>query len=167
MKRSFTLVELLIVIIIIWILLAIWVKFLSTQIQRNLYILEKEKLITFFKQTTSENFGKIFINWKSYDYIIISLENWKDQIIKYLSWKNNKIQYDKLIFKRWLISWLNINGNNINSWSLIYKSYNENIIFKTNSNIYNSWTLKFWFYFDKNYNQCLQIFLENSKITKC
>ncbi len=168
MKKIFTLLELLIVLLIIWILMLIWLNLLSNQLEKNIFQLQVEKTINFFKQTAIQNMSKSTAWNQVYNQLLIEIISGSDYINKYLYSSIDKKIFEKLIYKNAFISDININWIPVQSWNIIFQSYNHNSMFQTISNQYTSWNLIFYIYSkNKKFKKCLKLILDTSKIIQC
>ncbi len=140
MKRVFTLVELLIVVVIIWIIL--WaLSFLSW---RYILRLKMQTDIRNFENLYSSVYGQtLWYFSKNYSktwYIVI--QSGDNCVFYYIQSGVDSILKKKLCFWLSKIKSLKINNTQINSWELIFNSFNIWVKLKDNFwNLYTGWIL--------------------------
>lgn len=127
MKKTFTLIELLIVAVIICILLLIMI-FLGTNYIYEMEVRnDKEEIISFFNKAVSQSLSSSFYYGQKYDKIQITLKNNTDKL--YLSaldedWNKTDISYKDL--KYVMFTWINDTWKFLLTWNTFGCQYTDN-----------------------------------------
>lgn len=145
MKKVFTLIEILIVIIIIWII--IWALGLLSwgYIHRLKFRLDMEKFKTLYIKMYANTLGFFEYSWNYYKTWWIQIcKNSGDVLSFVLSWYN-KLIFKKVIFDNSKIKKILINGVDVSSGIILFRSNKISTWFKTNSFLYKTWWLQIVF----------------------
>lgn len=164
MKKFFTLIEMLIVVIIVWILAMISLRLWWNYISKIQFKSDKEELLLNYNKTLSQSLSSNNISWQKYNLIWIELVDTSDRFdLYYFSWtdiwkiKSNRLNYSN--FKNFKLNWVSIS-----TWYLFFESYKIWCKFQNNS-IVDSWSLYFEIYSQSlNYSYCFDLFLNNCKL---
>ena len=160
MKRVFTLMEILIVVIIIWIILiAFWYLSWNYFLKFKFYS-QLSKFEDFYYSKYSQSlwlFEKNSYTWMIY------FESWSNKIFFYVYSGLDLITGDILNLDNVKISKINCQWNSFLSGYLIINSYKLGVIFKTASNLYKSWDLKLCFKW-YSFSGCRDLVLDIGKL---
>lgn len=161
--KSFTLVELIIVIVVIWILLVSLLRMWWNYIFLMQYRIEKEDFLSTYYSIVSKWMSSIYDNnLVRCDNLHLQLNDNSNNIKVYsYSWGCN-LSYQKNL-NRAFFSGFMYNGTKYMSWNFQIESYKFGCTFKTDSNTFTTWDVHFelvsnkmWrrFCFDVNLNSC-------------
>lgn len=94
--KAFTLIEMIIVLIIMWILLMMGIWLSGSQVQKIQNKTVKESILSEWQSRYSRNLGSSSFAWEHYDTMNVEIESWSNQIKFSYSWEN--ITWSEIIF---------------------------------------------------------------------
>lgn len=166
LKKWFTLVEMIVVIIIMALLLSImlllWFNYIKRMQLRN----DKEQLISTYFWLVSQSMSSNYFYWNKFNQIGLSLNNWGSELnVLSLSGDSftKNIWFSKLSYSS--LSWFQLWWNHYDEWLIILESYEIWCWFKSWIDYFTWWDLRF----DLNSNNskdkyCFEISLNSCKI---
>lgn len=124
-KHAFTLLEMLIVLIIMWILLLFTIWLSGTQIQKIQNKLVKESIISELQTRYSRNLWSSSYAWVIYNYMDATITSWENNItFDYKQRKEGDPEINNLFTDKFIINKIFSDGNNKNeSIILRYRPY--------------------------------------------
>lgn len=117
MKKSFTLIELLIVIFIIMILMLLTLNLGWNYIKNIQFKNDKEDFLSTYNKVYSKTISSNYFGWKKYSEFGMSIYRWKNFIELEAFSGNNKILLWRKVFNMGVMSW------NFMTWNFYFKSY--------------------------------------------
>ena len=127
MRKGFTLIEIVIVIAIISILMTVTMKFGSGRINLLQYQTNKEEFVADYDQLHTQTLTSNYRNGIRFETMKIKLSNDADQIgYAFDDWdfQTNNLNAD------FMISWLQLDGNDIGEAQLLFTPYENTLIGK-------------------------------------
>ena len=94
--KAFTLIEMIIVLIIMWILLMMGIWLSGSQVQKIQNKTVKESILSEWQSRYSRNLGSSSFAWEHYDTMNVEITSWSNQIKFIYSWEN--ITWSEIIF---------------------------------------------------------------------
>ena len=94
--KAFTLIEMIIVLIVMWILLMMSIWMSGSQVQKIQNKTVKESILSEWQSRYSRNLGSSSFAWEHYGTMNVEIESWSNQIKFIYSWEN--ITWSEIIF---------------------------------------------------------------------
>lgn len=94
--KAFTLIEMIIVLIVMWILLMMSIWMSGSQVQKIQNKTVKESILSEWQSRYSRNLGSSSFAWEHYDTMNVEITSWSNQIKFIYSWDN--ITWSEIIF---------------------------------------------------------------------
>lgn len=166
-KHAFTLVEMLIVLIIMWILLLFTIWLSGTQIQKIQNKLVKESIISELQTRYSRNLWSSSFGWVIYDHMDITFTSWSKEIsFDYAPRKEDDTSINNIFTDKFIINSIFINDEPKEGVILRYYPYQISCDIQGIDN--EEWEYKITIISNINDNQyyCFEIKEKNCRLTE-
>lgn len=169
-KRAFTLVELLIVIVIVWIFFSLLFSAFWSYLKTIHFKNNKELFLINFDSISSHSMSSSYYNWKKFDKLNLVIWDQKSFFTKKaLSWSNEiflwKENLDVSVFSWFTYSWNS--SIDFNTWNIFFESYKLGCYLSWSSNRFTTWNV----YFDLKstiwaWKYCFKLNLESCRLVE-
>jgi len=103
---------------------------------------DREKFVTTYIKMFSKSMGYFDLSWNYYKSWGIQLEKNKNYIIPFVYSWNQKVKLSKVTFNDSKIDEILINWSEVNSWDILFRSYEVNVWFDSGWNLIKTWNLQ-------------------------